>query len=63
MYQYYNYTVIGEHIQSWLLMLHLLKYSIQIYHCVDNKVMVWLRIFGPYWCMYFFKYFSNVTHK
>ena len=25
---------------------------VKIVHCVVNKVVVWLHILGPYWCLY-----------
>jgi len=57
MFQCYNFTFIREHIHSCLLRLQLLKYSIQIYQCVTNRVLVWLHILRPYWCTYCFQIF------
>ena len=35
----------------WLLKLQLLKQSIKIHLCVVNRVVMWLQILGPYWCL------------
>jgi len=51
MFWCYSYTIIRERINSCLLKLQLLKYSIKIQRCVFNIVVVWLLILGPYWCM------------
>jgi len=47
----YSYTIIRERINSCLLKLQLIKQSIKTHRCVVNKVVVWLHILGPYWCM------------
>ena len=52
MFRCYSYTIIRERINSCLLKLLLLKQSIKIHRCVVNTVVFWLRIFGPYWCLY-----------
>jgi len=44
MFRCYSYTIIREHINSFLLKLQLLKESIKIHHCVVNTVVVWLNI-------------------
>jgi hypothetical protein len=44
-------TIIRERINSCLLKIELLKYSIKIHRCVVNTVMVWLHILDAYWCM------------
>jgi hypothetical protein len=46
-----SHTIIRERINSSLLKLQLLNYSIKIHRCVINTVVVWLHILGPYWCM------------
>jgi len=52
MFRFYSYTIFREHINSCLLKLQLLKYSIKTHRCVVNTVVVWLHILGPYWCLY-----------
>ena len=52
MFRCYSYTIIRERINLCLLKLQLLKYSIKIYRCMDNTVVVWLHRLGPYWCLY-----------
>ena len=46
-----SHTIIRERINSCLLKLQLLKYSIKIRRCLVNAVVVWLHVSGPYWCM------------
>jgi len=48
MFRCYSYTTIKERINLCLLMLRLLKKSIEIHLCVVNTVVVWLHILGPY---------------
>ena len=52
MFRCYSYTIIRERNNFCVLKLQLLKQSIQIRRCVVNTVVVWLRILGPYWCLY-----------
>ena len=52
MFRCYSYTIIRERINLCLLKLQLLKKSIKIHRCVVNTVVVWLRVLGPYWCLY-----------
>jgi len=53
MFRCYSYTIITERINSCLLKSQLLKQSIKNHRCVVNTMVVWLRILGPYWCLYF----------
>jgi len=52
MFRCYSYTIIREHINSCLIKLQLLSKSFKTHRCVVNTVVVWLRILGPYWCLY-----------
>jgi hypothetical protein len=47
-----SYTIIRDCINLSLLKLQLLKYTIEIYRCVVNMVVMWLHILGLYWCTY-----------
>ena len=49
MFHCYSYTIIRERINSCLLKLELLKWSIKIHQCVVNTVVMWLHILTP-WC-------------
>ena len=52
MFRCYSYTIIRERINLYLLKLQLLKQFIKIHRFVVNTVAVWLRMLGPYWCLY-----------
>jgi hypothetical protein len=57
-----SHTIIREHINSSLLKLQLLKWSVKIHWCVVNMVVMWLRILvGPYWCMYVEPFSSRLS--
>jgi hypothetical protein len=46
-----SHTIIRERINLCSLKLQLLKQPIKIQRCVVYRVVVWLYILGPYWCM------------
>ena len=52
MFRCYSYTIIRERINLCLLKSQMLKQSIKTHRCAVNTVVVWLRILGPYWCLY-----------
>jgi hypothetical protein len=52
MFRCYSYTIIRERINLCLPKLQLLRQSTKIHQRVVNTVVVWLRILGPYWCLY-----------
>jgi len=47
-----SHTIIRERINSCLLKLQSLKWSIKIHRCLVNTMVLWLHILGPYWCTY-----------
>ena len=53
MFRCYSYTtIIRERTDLCLLKLQLIKQSIKIHRRVVDMVVVWLHIFGAYWCLY-----------
>ena len=62
MFRCYSYTIIRERINLCLLKLLFLKQSIKIHRCVVNMVVVWLRILGPYWCLFVALFGSRRLH-
>jgi len=63
MFRCYSYTIIRECINLCLLKLQLLKQSIKSQWCVDNTVVVWLCLLGPYWCVFVVLFFTFSKHK